>query len=338
MVHFLIPQISKKGRERMFSLMNNGEEFTSAQNHLGLSDYNYFTIIDGKATVINNPVNHRTNYRFGKVRITKDLGNIQFGVVTEWVETLPISKEELVEFFGKTDGIYLSSYHAQFTDTFYSKAEYMNTLVSRVSVPGNSFTMAFYKTKYGIEYSSYSSFIGSFKATTAYWMQNIQPTVEISFKDWHQPATITEFRKTEEGIKFYEVTGWRDSIIWKTKKDFFEIISEKEVLIEIPINGIEITGKLFYGGFTAFCVVGTGLNTTCGDSHRCFIRNHPEVEFTPPTTDMQWDSIEFTGIMFEANGFYIIDVTTVGELKYCKRTYGYSSYGDTENRRNGIDS
>lgn len=330
-----------------------------------LKHYNYYAIVDGRATFVKGFVRNKDEIRVAKIAITGESknGNAQFGKVIEFLDFLPISKAEFIEYM-KSDAspgsLFANSW--QFTDVIYQycktdyekngddyvsiKKEY-DILVCNVSVPLNSFNYGFYKTKYGIKNLPFSKLSFSFSHQSFYASEH-KVAFEIKCKDdIVKPTTITEqlfeldADNNTHNLTIREVTGYKTSNIRKNHKDFHEIVSVKELDVPEYIYIDDFAGSMFYGELWAFSIKTSELsfNTTFWDKSRIHIRKFPPFV---TEADVSYDSVAISGKLYKhpTLDFYYIDVINMGELKIKPptRSSGYSSYGDAENRRNGVDS
>jgi hypothetical protein len=141
----------------------------------------YFTIIDGKSTIVNGLGN---DIIIAKIQITKDLGRIQFAKIIEILEILPISKLEIIQAVRDSENYSLRSWgHFDIVDEIYKHETIENVVNMQVSVVGASRDVAILKTKYGISIFNFAWVEGSFKHQS-FNRYNVKPLFTIHHSEY----------------------------------------------------------------------------------------------------------------------------------------------------------
>lgn len=132
----------------------------------------YVTFIENKVTIVNYPKADQP--RFALIKVVKDLGQIQFANIIEFLEAMPIAKSELIDHVGRSSEYQLKSYrNFDIVDEIYAHPDFCieaiqaflgylicNVIMMELKVVGASRDVVLFKTKYGISTMSYNNFQG----------------------------------------------------------------------------------------------------------------------------------------------------------------------------------
>lgn len=330
-ITLLKPQLSKQGSK--FAMGNLNRE-------IPLRLYNYFAIVDGKATFVRGKVTDPNKIRVGKIVITGESknGNAQFAKLIEMLEFMPIEKHELVHAvaensedysfglfssrYGRTDDVYTINMNIYNRNTCTLDVDETLLYAVHLAVPYNSFYYVFYKTKYGIKVTTFSTANFSFKYEGFYKNQhkyqytiNHTDTMPILTRTLLESVNIPD--EMTHQIQMVTYKGYDGSV---TKLAGMAEIKSKEINVcnDTDFDYFDdVTGTMAYGNYEN--INGKCINKDLIFNHgfpsgdKVTIRKYPQRIKTENIV-----SIEYEGKIYKHKTFdiYCVDVDTIGRIKF----------------------
>lgn len=297
-----------------------------------------FTIVSGEVTVAGESF-------IADITITADHGKLRFAKVVKRYSTQPISKEDMIKFSKETED-FKSMFKSKWKDVtdYFSEWKPLSNAIFGVRETWNDCgafqNFVFYKVENKVFAIRVALAEGKTKRIDDYNKKNVG---EVLF-------TIKSEDVIEPSIHF----GFVGNDVVKTtnlKMSYDERILSKEILYPEWSEEETCEGGQFYY-FDSFGIwfevpsLNLKVNTTfdCGitlivERPKGFTNpQEMEIDKCPITCTVQYVKLDNRTTFVEKNYLFKVKILSYSEPTFRKRISGYSSYGDAENRRNGVDS